>query len=197
MCDAMRWTEGGFQRSKEHVVTTAQLVRMDTFSGPQVQDTQKWAQFVEERLRKCKDPDPGKKEMDEQIPNSSIPSSSAAPPLPTIPLSLCHAPVTPRPLIPPPPNERTTELNGKERPAAVLHRLYGLCLGVTERAASRPDISLIWRSQYVGKSDLQDFTHPAEFNPPTIRVLEILWIADNKECLQLILALRIDAEIPR
>ncbi|KAJ6499852.1 hypothetical protein DFH09DRAFT_1336328 [Mycena vulgaris] len=46
-------------------MTAAQLIRMDTFVGPQAQDTRKWAQFVEE-LKERKEPDPEKKEMDER-----------------------------------------------------------------------------------------------------------------------------------
>ncbi|KAJ6565009.1 hypothetical protein DFH09DRAFT_1278817 [Mycena vulgaris] len=51
MIEAMGWSEGDFQRFKEHVMGAAPRLELDTLAGPQVQDARKWALLVDECVR--------------------------------------------------------------------------------------------------------------------------------------------------
>ncbi|KAJ6592077.1 hypothetical protein DFH09DRAFT_1073149 [Mycena vulgaris] len=125
MCDAMGWMEGGFQSFQEHVIVAAQRVWMDTFARPPAGYAE-----VGAVCRGATQQQQLKKRKEPDPGKKEWTSSRLSP-----------------------PNERTTELNGRDGLRRVLNRLRGLLrLGVTEHEASRPDTSLTWRSRsrYVG-----------------------------------------------
>ncbi|KAJ6573462.1 hypothetical protein DFH09DRAFT_1362098 [Mycena vulgaris] len=51
MVEATGWSEGEFQRFKEHVMGLASRLKLDTLAGPQMQDAHKWALLVDECVK--------------------------------------------------------------------------------------------------------------------------------------------------